>query len=927
MLAGGEFRRLRVLAVAALLASLGGARAEGTGVFVLDRNGAKEREVLAAPLSREPALRKSDPGLNLVPTPRLRFQGGAIDRAPVPDRHAGRHLQLVQFKVPPTAAERAALEADGNTVVCAVPEYGFLVWTESEAQRASLRERACHPTARLQMGFDPALVLSAELRARRREKGKVLVQVQALMFQETPTLMDDVEWLFSQPDIHVRSNGLTFGMFGPCALVVLEVPPEMLDRVAELPTMVSMVEAGALRSAGESSDLIVSGITEIVDGKLVPKNKAAGGDYLGFLAERFAGTSDYRNPANYPLVSVVDTGIDNGGSDTTYTADNPVSPDFRQEGSPNNPGRIQFSYRWDTRNGAGTPPQNTGRMAYDLDGGVDSNGQLVESHGTGVASALAGYNADNNPADGLDRDPSTGHQYGLGTSPFGRIANVSFRGLPQLTFQPDLYDPNDLHLQIANTARLAKLTNPPGGHPGRIANNSWFIYRPWPDGSCVPGPAIPSSVYQYSSMIFDARTQDSLPDNYYPEHAGFDRTLFVVAAGNTGFHFLGEEDSCAPTACGFMVPRLNSIPEPGNAKNVLTVGASEDVDPRTGIAGCGANPLAPPCGNYVPAMDPGRADDARDIAPFSSKGSPTGFTFGGKKLFVNPRIKPDIVAPGAFVYNNPYGGTATCGTTKDDYVPGTTFPRVYKRSVGTSLATPQVSGGVQLFAYHLKERYGLADPSPALLKAYAIHTGRFLSGAQTGPYDPVTGKWDPHPLPSPYQGFGQIDLAMGLDTTPRHFVDETVVFTQPGAWGYRAKGSVAVRSKPVRVVLVWTDAVDYVNTDIWHNLVNDLDLTVTTIGGKGARTTYWGNLFNRRTKRYSQDTAGVSTAFRDRENNVEAVFLPENSCLSMEIAVDPFSITADARNMNAWPQGPPQQHWALAVYNFRLQSENVLRSE
>src|SRR5690606_24572806 len=106
---------------------------------------------------------------------------------------------------------------------------------------------------------------------------------------------------------------------------------------------------------------------------------------------------------------------------------------------------------------------------------------------------------------------------------------------------------------------------------------------------------------------------------------------------------------------------------------------------------------------------PGRADDAGDVAYFSSKGSAAP----------GARIKPDVVAPGSFVYANAFPNYFGCETER---IEESEFPRVYARSFGTSFSAPIVSGMAQVVTPYLKHEYGLANPSPAMLKAYVIHT-------------------------------------------------------------------------------------------------------------------------------------------------------------------------------------------------------------
>ncbi len=117
-----------------------------------------------------------------------------------------------------------------------------------------------------------------------------------------------------------------------------------------------------------------------------------------------------------------------------------------------------------------------------------------------------------------------------------------------------------------------------------LTSNSW--------GSPVGG------AYTVDAQEYDALTRDSVPGT-----PGNQEMLHVFSAGNDG-------------------PLANSISSPGTAKNVFTVGATENVRDHGVNDGCGADD----------------ADDADDCADFSSRG-PTD----------DGRVKPDITAPGTHV--------------------------------------------------------------------------------------------------------------------------------------------------------------------------------------------------------------------------------------------------------------------------------------
>jgi hypothetical protein len=162
--------------------------------------------------------------------------------------------------------------------------------------------------------------------------------------------------------------------------------------------------------------------------------------------------------------------------------------------------------------------------------------------------------------------------------------------------------------------------------------------------------------------------------------------------------------------------------------------------------------------------DPG--DDARDMASFSSRG-----------LCVDGRIKPDIVAPGTFIHgaaSQPsFFGSGVCGAAGNDFeAPGTDalFPAgsAYTWSSGTSHSTPAIAGYVALIQEFLARVYGRVDPSPALQKAYVIHSAAHLDGQGAN-----------ENLPGSNQGFGRADMALGFNTAaPRLIVDQEVVLTE-----------------------------------------------------------------------------------------------------------------------------------------------------
>ncbi len=442
------------------------------------------------------------------------------------------------------------------------------------------------------------------------------------------------------------------------------------------------------------------------------------------------------------------------------------------------------------------------RLAYVVDCTAAQNGGSIGGHGHLNLSIAGGMDG----RQGQPYQDEDGFQRGLGVNPYGRFASTRI-------FSP-AYD-------LSNCGfRESTLIQKSYQRGAKISSNSWGCT------SCIQW-------YDTLAQTYDAGTRDADPDQ-----PGNQEMLFVFAAGNIG-------------------PQPGTITSPGTAKNVMTVGASENLRPGW-TDGC--------------FVAPSQADNIQDIAAFSGRGPAPG-----------GRIKPELVAPGTHIQGtaspNPgYDGSLVC----DMYYPqGQTS---FAASSGTSHATPAIAGAASLATYWLKEEYGMVEPSPALLKGYLLAHTRFLTGEGTQ-----------EALPGFAQGYGLPDLSLAFDGTPHYLVDQSIVFDDSGdSWSIRMQA--AEPDKPVRVVLVYTDQPGVLGS---APLVNDLDLSV-----EGKTAVYRGNwLVN-----------GVSAdgGQPDRLNNYELVTLPAGS-------VDKFVVTVSAFNVAG--DGVPNvgditdQDFALVCYN------------
>ncbi len=248
-------------------------------------------------------------------------------------------------------------------------------------------------------------------------------------------------------------------------------------------------------------------------------------------------------------------------------------------------------------------------------------------------------------------------------------------------------------------------------------------------------------------------------------------------------------------------PGVMSMTRPKAAKNIITVGNSLNF----------------------------RAGNIDDIRTSSSRG-PTA----------DGRYAPTVLAPGTQISsarsnNNPTScGTAIAGTSN-----------LYAYCTGTSMAAPQVSGVIALFAewWGNQPFAGGGDPSPAMAKAAIVN----------GAVDVATPD-----IPNNNEGWGRVNLKnmfqSGVDML---YYDQETLLNNSGET-FVLNVSVDDPSKPFKVTLAWTDAPGAVGAN--PAIVNNLDLQVVMNG-----QTYLGNRF----------TAGWSTTggTPDTINVLENVYI------------------------------------------------------
>ena len=446
---------------------------------------------------------------------------------------------------------------------------------------------------------------------------------------------------------------------------------------------------------------------------------------------------------------------------------------------------------------------------------VGSTIQGCDGHGMINATIIGGYVPDGNPFNTFPHADASGFRWGLGVAPFVKLGSSV------------IFDPNNF-----TNPNLVALEEQAYADGARISSNSW-------------GNGVNS--YGVNAQTFDGIVRDALPNA-----VGNQEYTVIFAAGNNGIG-------------------ANTVGNPGVAKNVLTAGASENVNPFGGADGCGTTDA--------------QANNALDIIPFSSRGPAA-----------DQRKKPDLMAPGTHVSGgnaqetnvSPVSGNGDdlacfaaggvcAGPGGADFFPA--GQEWYTASSGTSHSTPAIAGGAALVRQYFINK-GMLPPSPALTKSLLMNGAAFMSGA--GANDD---------LYSNNQGMGLMNLDRVFSSVDGVASGNSVIRDQLPADTFTASGQTRTfsgsfdSSKPFRVTLAWTDAPGPTSGNAF---VNNLDLEVVING-----TTFLGNVF----------TLGNSTVggTADIRNNVESVFIaPTNTgVISYQITVRGTNIAGNGVPGNA----------------------------
>lgn len=326
-------------------------------------------------------------------------------------------------------------------------------------------------------------------------------------------------------------------------------------------------------------------------------------------------------------------------------------------------------------------------------------------------------------------------------------------------------------------------------------------------------------------------------------------------------------------AGGGLIPFTSKwVATPGLAKNVITVGGTENVN--SGLSSMTTCP-----NGQATSQTPNQwltTTGYENIAYLSRRSTSDG------------RIKPDLLAPATRIHSTHHQTTAAwCETYENGR---------YATSSGTSFAAPQAAAAVVLLHQKNSALFPWYNPmGAAMAKAALIGNAKSIKGTSDGwSGGTVAARPDANG-----QGFGRLHLqhALASGTSQRFFDgdDFTSGFLAPftGAGQVRtATFTVADSSKPVNIVLAWSD--EPASVPAQFSLVNDLDLLVGTTCG----TNYVGNLMS--VTEISTNVCGYWYS-TDTRNNVEIVTIPAGTSGTVTLRIETTTWGSGSTNFAKQP--------------------------
>jgi subtilisin-like proprotein convertase family protein len=347
-------------------------------------------------------------------------------------------FKLVQFAGPIKDEWLKKLTDLGIDIVAYIPNNAFVVWLDGTELGKLQALVATDPLIQWVGDYHPAYRLSPIFQDDKNIAKLNTVEV-TVQFYNTAQVNNSLATLQAMSGQIIEPAYPVLNLVN----ISLSLPANQLANVAAWSDVINVEPWIAPKKRDEVQNQIIAGNVTTSNDKVVP----GGNGYLNWLNSKGFST----NPNNYPIVAVVDDGVENGDT-------NPLHPDFRVSGVSSNPSRLVFN----------------ANCTFD----TSANGQ--GGHGTINAGIVAGFN---NSA-GAPYQDANNYSLGLGVSPYGRVGNVKiFSNVGY--YSARLCENNYTGIVAAGYKNGA-----------RITNNSWG------DGYF--------SYYTASSQAYDALTRDAM---------------------------------------------------------------------------------------------------------------------------------------------------------------------------------------------------------------------------------------------------------------------------------------------------------------------------------------------------------------------------------------------------------------------------------
>lgn len=297
---------------------------------------------------------------------------------------ATRRLQLVQFPAPATDDQLLALESAGYSIVHAVPENAFIVWQRTATATMRLSSLAGDNNLlgwtgayRSDHAISPALDKYADT-----PDALVPVTIQLYNYpveggarsarQVADDIVADAVKVLAEPDAAVDDHYINLRVV---------VRAQAIATIAALDPVVWIEPYLQRRLFDESQAQALAG------------NLNMAGSYpttSGYLAW-LSGKGFPTTAVSYPIVAIVDDGVDNGGGA-------PADQTLRDGGAPG----------------------GTSRLIFNLNKTIDASAGGIAGHGHINANIAVGLD----PRVGVPAVTTEGFKRGTGISPYGRVGNV-----------------------------------------------------------------------------------------------------------------------------------------------------------------------------------------------------------------------------------------------------------------------------------------------------------------------------------------------------------------------------------------------------------------------------------------------------------------------------------------------------------------------